>query len=139
MHFSQATEYGIIGLIELAKAGKEMPLADIAKKAHVPESFLAKIFQKLQRADVIVSRRGKGGGFSFPTKNLKMHLWRIHEIIEGSTSLQACVGKKEQSCECHRMYQCMLQEVWREAQGALEKTMKKWTIAKLVKKPGAIG
>ena len=134
MRFSQAMEYGITGLMELAKANQETSLSEIANRANVPESFLAKIFQKLHRAGVINSRRGKGGGFFFPPEKQSINLWEIHEIIEGPTSLQACVGDHEAHCGCSKMDHCLLQEVWREAQESLESVLKKRTIANLVQK-----
>ena len=133
MRFSQAMEYGILGIIELAKEDAEISLAEVASRARVPESFLAKIFQKLHKAGIIESRRGKGGGFLFPPKNKSITLLTVHEAIEGPTSVQACVGESEKNCKCHKMYHCLLQEVWREVQGSMEEVLKKWTIADLIK------
>ncbi len=133
IRFSQAVEYGFLGLIELAKAKKPLALGELAKRANVPDNFLAKIFQRLQRAGIVVSKRGKTGGFVFPENNSSLSLWKVLSAIEGSNTLQKCVGEKGRYCECDRNKKCLLQKVWSDAQKSLEDTMEKWTIADLLK------
>ncbi|MBI5413926.1 Rrf2 family transcriptional regulator [Candidatus Peregrinibacteria bacterium] len=132
IRFSQAVEYGVLGLVELAKAEKPLALVALSKKAGVPESFLAKIFQKLERSGIVVSKRGKSGGFRLPAKNHKVHLWKIYKVIEENSSLRRCVGESEKSCDCKKMSHCILQEAWQDAQKSLEKSLSSWTISGLL-------
>jgi len=60
MKLGRQSLYAIEGLLVLAAKpfGTVMLLRDIARSRQVPESFLAKIFQKLTRDGLVVSSRG---------------------------------------------------------------------------------
>ena len=60
MKLGKESLYAIDGLVVLAKnsIGTTMQLRDIADTARIPQNFLAKIFQKLNRAITVASSRG---------------------------------------------------------------------------------
>jgi Rrf2 family protein len=65
MKLSHTSEMAIHGLWELANqdGNERMLVAEIARRQSVSESYLAKIFHRLGKAGLVVSRRGKVGGF----------------------------------------------------------------------------
>jgi Rrf2 family protein len=66
MKLGKESRYAIEGLVVLAKKplGTTMQLRDIAVAAGVPSNFLAKIFQKLARANILASSRGAVRGYA---------------------------------------------------------------------------
>ena len=70
MKLGRQSLYAIDGLLVLAAkpVGTVMLLRDIARSRHVPESFLAKIFQKLTRGGLVVSSRGAVRGYALARK-----------------------------------------------------------------------
>ena len=66
MKLSQTSEMAIHGLWELALCAEEdrrLLVSEIARRHNVSESYLAKIFHRLGQAGIVLSRRGKVGGF----------------------------------------------------------------------------
>src|SRR3990172_9516882 len=66
MKLSRESEYGIQGLIHLAQqpSGTVTQLAGIAEAQGLPQSFLAKIFQKFLQYGLVRSFRGATRGYT---------------------------------------------------------------------------
>lgn len=61
---SQTTEYALRAMVWLAHAGPGLtPTSVLADETRVPFNYLAKVLQALAKADLIVGRRGVGGGY----------------------------------------------------------------------------
>ena len=54
------------------------------------EAHLAKVFQALNRAGVIRSRKGPGGGFVLNDNPKNISFLQIYEILEGPVSQSDC-------------------------------------------------
>ena len=73
--FSQTTEYALRAMALLAYApGQLVPTTTIAEESKVPPTYLAKVLQMLASAELIVGRRGVGGGYKLakPASDIKM-------------------------------------------------------------------
>jgi Rrf2 family iron-sulfur cluster assembly transcriptional regulator len=66
MQITKSEEYGLRGLIFLAQQPPEKVtlVSEVSKDQNIPESFLAKIFQRLSKAGLLRSVRGPNGGFT---------------------------------------------------------------------------
>lgn len=65
--FSKACEYAIKAVIFIAQAalaGKKTNVKQIAEATNAPEAFVAKILQPLSKKGILISNKGKQGGFS---------------------------------------------------------------------------
>src|SRR5262245_62861450 len=85
MIFSNTTEYAIRGLAELAcrSTGGTILLDQLVAGTNLPRDFLAKIFQRLVRAKLLTSAKGRGGGFALARPAHQITLLHIVEAIEG--------------------------------------------------------
>jgi len=110
--FSNATKYAIRTVLFLAanEEGKQKcKVSDIAKKLEIPKPFLSKILQKLAKADLISSSKGRGGGFFLTDDNLNKTLLDIIECIDGTNVLNECIlgqptCSDENPCPLHKYY-----------------------------------
>ena len=93
MQFTKAEEYGIFGIMYLATQpkGKITPLSEISENQHVPEKFLAKIFQSLCRSGLIRSHRGVKGGFTLGKTPDKISVKEVVESIQGPYYISKCL------------------------------------------------
>ena len=89
MQITRASEYGVLGLLALARRplGDVVMLETIAAEEDIPVSFLGKIFQGLARAGLVKSSRGSGGGFA---------LVREPATISALVVIEAVVVKKKE-------------------------------------------
>jgi len=119
---TRGTDYGIRGILYLAMQPFEQVtlLRDVAKSQDVPESYLAKIFQDLNRAELIRSHRGAKGGFSLARPASEITLRQVIEALQGPISLNRCLDIRE---VCPRQKVCAVSPVLRRAQEQLLETL----------------
>lgn len=86
MRVSTKGDYGVKALIDLALHADEGPVqrADIARRQHIPESYLDHLLAQLRRDGFIRSTRGPGGGHQLTRPASEMCLLHVIESLEGS-------------------------------------------------------
>ena len=93
---TQRSRYGLRAMILLADApmdGPPTPMSFIAKEAQVPRKFLEIILAELKSANLVVSTRGKQGGFHLARPSHLISLGDIIRVIEGPLALVPCVSR----------------------------------------------
>ena len=111
--FSKTCEYAIRATIIIAsesQLGNKVSLREIARKIDSPESFTAKILQKLAKNKLVESSKGNGGGF-FVSKEMlsKVKLGQIVLVFDGDAVYNRCsLGLQDCSeikpCPFHNQY-----------------------------------
>jgi Rrf2 family protein len=91
--FTTTTEYAIRGLAELASRSETEPvlLADLVADTDLPREFLAKVFQRLVKAGILHSAKGRGGGFSLARPGGEITVMDIVIALEGQQHFGGCV------------------------------------------------
>jgi Rrf2 family protein len=130
MIFSNATEYAIRGMSEIAGRDEAGPimLDDLIAGTGLPRDFLAKIFQKLVRAGLLASAKGRGGGFSLARESHEITLIDIVEAIEGPQPLDACVVGLER---CNDHMPCPQHDLYKPIRQRLKDYLRTTTLADL--------
>ena len=93
MRLSKASTYGLFAVLHIAKHGTTEPVQGrvIAKSCGLPLEYLLKILQQLVRARVILSERGRHGGFWMHKSPAETTLLEIVEAVEGTITGQFSV------------------------------------------------
>ncbi|HHB79962.1 MAG TPA: Rrf2 family transcriptional regulator [Saprospiraceae bacterium] len=110
--FSNATKYAIRTVLFIADKKdeeKKSKVSDIAKELAIPKPFLSKILQKLAKANLVSSSKGRGGGFYMTEENLQKTLLDIILCIDGSNVLNECIlgqptCSDDNPCPLHKYY-----------------------------------
>src|SRR4030042_5019444 len=131
MQITRSEEYGLKGVLFLAGKGPEKVylVSEISREQNIPETFLAKIFQRLSKAGLLRSIRGAKGGFSLGRPAREITMKEIIEVLEGPIALNRCLLRKG---ECKEERHCPLHEVWEEAQQRIVEILDKTTVEDLV-------
>lgn len=118
MIFTNATEYAIRGVAELAgrSTGGNMLLDQLVAGTDLPRDFMAKIFQKLVRGGILISAKGRGGGFAVARPAHEISLMQVVQAMEGPELLDRCVVGLDQcsdqmSCPQHDLYKPIRQRL----------------------------
>ncbi len=118
MIFGNSTEYAIRGLGELAgrSSGRTVLLDQLVAGTGLPRDFMAKIFQKLVRAGILRSAKGRGGGFALARPAHEITLMQIIEAIEGPQTFDRCVVglaacNDQMACPQHDLYKPIRQRL----------------------------
>jgi|SRR5687768_3760980 Rrf2 family protein len=102
MRLGRAAAYGMLALMTLARRDGDSPprrarhngngtngkssvaaAHEIARATGVPVEYLRKIMQRLSRARIVRSERGRAGGFSLRVPAHRITLLQVVEAIEG--------------------------------------------------------
>ena len=109
MQFTKAEEYGLIGMIYLARQprGTVVSLGEISRAEKIPDKFLAKIFQSLTKSGIVQSHRGVRGGFSLTKTPSKISMAEIVRSVQGEGDpMKCCINQKD----CHRIEECPIRK-----------------------------
>lgn len=127
--FSKACKYGIKAVIYIAVQSLQnvrVSLAEIAHEIDSPKSFTAKILQELARNKVIVSIKGKTGGYEVRKENMaQITLLQIVTSIDGDNIYTLCgLGLKK----CSEQYPCPIHKEFKIIREKLKITLENTTL-----------
>lgn len=111
---SKKTQYAFKALMHLAQQYEKGPvlIAEISRKRKIPLKFLENILLELKRADILDSKKGKGGGYFLAKNPKKVLLADVFRLINGPIALLPCVSLHfyerckncdEKSCGLHKV------------------------------------
>ena len=129
MKLSVKVDYACRVLAQLARQHGEGRLAhieELAKIEAVPANYLVQILSELRNGGLIVSRRGKQGGYVLSRAPEKITLYDIVKVIEGDL-LELGGNADGQSGR-------RVQQVWRDVRAAMEAKTRGYTLDMLVTK-----
>ncbi|MEX0628510.1 MAG: Rrf2 family transcriptional regulator [Cucumibacter sp.] len=113
---SQKAKYALRALIALSKAEADEPLmiSGIAESQNIPKKFLEQILLDLKHHGIVISRRGKAGGYLLLRRPENITFGEVLRIIDGPVAPLPCLSKmayrrcedcqNEQTCEIRRVF-----------------------------------
>ena len=90
---SRGCEYALQAVIYLAAQPPNTPVLqrDISSALNIPPHFLGKVLQVLSRHHIVISRKGKTGGFLLGRSPKDIIPYDIIEAVDGAEFLDHCV------------------------------------------------
>ncbi len=91
---SKKSQYAFKALTYLSEKYKEGPvlISEIAAKRKIPLKFLESILLELKKADILDSKKGKGGGYFLKQKPEKVKVSTVIRLINGPIAMLPCVS-----------------------------------------------
>ena len=88
---SSKSRYGIAALLALTEFYNSglLQIKDIASRCDIPHQFLEQIFNRLGKAGIIKSTRGKNGGYQLAKPPGQITVLHIVNALEGNIALVA--------------------------------------------------
>jgi len=88
MRISKRAEYALRALAILATRDPRSPIQihDLAETGRIPLKFLEQILLVLRRADILVSKRGLGGGYRLSRSPAAINLAEVIQLMDGPWS-----------------------------------------------------
>ncbi|MCF7902578.1 MAG: Rrf2 family transcriptional regulator [Candidatus Marinimicrobia bacterium] len=122
--FSKKCEYALQALLFMAEYRHEGPLSAerIATHLDIPKEFISKILQSLTKSNIVISQRGKAGGFRLARLPEKISLMDVVENIDGLGVFSDClIGHPS----CNPEAPCPLHHSWAPLRSQLKHLMEK--------------
>ncbi len=130
--FSRGCEYAFQAVLYLGLKAHNGPIhqRDISRALNIPPHFLGKILQLLSHRGLIISQKGKTGGFLLGRSPKDISLYDIVEALDGTEFLDACIlGFRE----CSDENPCPLHFQWKEAQRIIIQMLRSGIVDELSK------
>ena len=118
---SKKSQYAFRALSYLVGKKDEGPvlIADIANEKKIPLRFLENILLELKKAEILDSKKGKGGGYFLNVDPTLVSLATIIRLVNGPIAMIPCVSLNfhEQCLNCNQEH-CGLHDVLIEVRDA---------------------
>jgi Rrf2 family transcriptional regulator, nitric oxide-sensitive transcriptional repressor len=127
--FSQTVEYALRAVAHLAQhSPKPQTTTQIADATQIPPAYLSKVIQKMNRQDLVLSKRGSGGGVSLKKTPDKITVFEVVNAVDPICRIEECpLGRA-----AHKHKLCPLHQRLDEAMGMVEKTFKNTKISEIL-------
>jgi FeS assembly SUF system regulator len=90
IRMSKLTDYAIVLLAHLARGERTLTAQELATRSRVPLPTVSKLCKELSRAGIVVSHRGRHGGYSLARGADAISIAEIVEALEGPIALTEC-------------------------------------------------
>lgn len=113
---SQKAKYALRALVALCRVapGESLMISEISRAQAIPKKFLEQILLELKRAGIVMSRRGRLGGYVLLRPADKVTFGEVLRLIDGPIAPLPCLSKiayrkcadcgEEDSCEIRQVF-----------------------------------
>jgi len=133
MRLTAKGRYAITAMLDIAlheREGAIVPLADIAMRQDISQSYLEQLFACLRRQRLVRSIRGPGGGYRLDRDADCITLAEVILAVKEPLDSTRCGGKKN----CLGNQPCLTHTLWAELNGWITDFLRNMTLADLARK-----
>jgi len=135
---SKKSKYAIHALVHLASvdSGKPVQAESIAKAQRIPKKFLESILLDLKNAGILVSKKGRFGGYLLARDAETINLAEVIRIFDGALAFLPCVTHKYyQRCdECPDENLCGVRDIFLELRNETVEILKRSSLSEILKR-----
>lgn len=113
---STTGEYALRAAVHLAQEGRARTSAEIAEATMAPHGYLSKMMQQLVRAGLVLSQRGRNGGFVLARDASEIS---VLDVLRAVDAAPGRIGKCPLGIEGHARL-CPLHRLLDQAMGEVE-------------------
>ena len=129
---SKKSQYAFKALSYLVEKRENGPIliSEISENKNIPLKFLENILLQLKKAEILDSKKGKGGGYFFKLKPSQIPLARVIRLLDGPIAPLSCVSLHfyERCKNCDEKH-CGLHDMMAKVRDANLKLLEKKTVA----------
>ncbi|CAN7455356.1 MULTISPECIES: RrF2 family transcriptional regulator [unclassified Rhizobium] len=130
---SQKAKYALRALAALARAEAKRPMliAEIAEQQKIPKKFLEQILLDLKHRGLVMSKRGKEGGYLLLRPPHEITFGEVLRMIDGPIAPLPCLSQTAyRKCDdCLSEAECEIRHVFARVADATREVLFKSTIA----------
>ena len=133
MLLSRKAKYGLKALLALAEAAGRGPVlvSDLADRDAIPKKFLEAILLELKRRGLVVSRKGKGGGYMLHRAADEITFSDVIRALDGPLAAVPCVSQTayRKCVECVDEATCGVRFAMKDVRDATARILDNTTLA----------
>ncbi len=137
MKLSKRGEYALRSLINLgiaAEVGRKLvQVSELADFEQLPVKFLEQIVQTLKDGGLVISVRGKYGGYRLARPAREIRIGEVVRLIDGPLAPIGCVSQTAyEKCTCPDESHCGLRMLMLDVRNAIAGILDRYTLADVV-------
>ena len=115
MKLSSKGRYAVMALADLAKFDPKEPISlrDISLRQGISLVYLEQLFLKLKKNKIVVSIRGKKGGYILNKKASEINISEVFLAVEEKVKTVGCEKNSKKGCN-GRSAKCITHNLWDE-------------------------
>ena len=112
MDLNTKGRYAVMAMADLARHGGEaaVPLTDIAERQQISLAYLEQLFQRLRKAGVVESARGRLGGYRLARGMEAITVAEVMAAVEEPVVMTRCQGHGVVGCVAGD--RCLTHDLW---------------------------
>jgi Rrf2 family protein len=140
MNFNKSTRYALYAALEMAQLEDQgqVTVSQVAQRYRIPETALAKAFQRLVRSGLAAGTRGVGGGYRLVKDPSKITVLDVVSVFEPPRPLRQCLVQDQPGKPCSDFTTCRLRKLFDEVDQTARSTFASVTLDTLVGKRSRI-
>jgi len=131
---SQKARYALRAMLCLARKDKPLPIRSIAEDEHIPRKFLELILLELKSHGLVLSHRGKTGGYELAKPADAISFADVMRAVDGPLALAPCASRTAyRRCkDCPDPEECEIRATLLEVRDASAAILEACTLASAV-------
>lgn len=128
LKLTKRTDYGLIAMRHLATQplGGACSASEMAEEYGIPPELLAKILQRLAKAQLLKSQHGTRGGYALARDARSISAFEVIQAIEGPLFMTSCHTHRG---DCNQSARCTVREPLRRLSEKLEQALMRMKIS----------
>jgi Rrf2 family cysteine metabolism transcriptional repressor len=136
MNLNKSTRYALYAALEMAQLEEagQVTVSQVAQRYHIPETALAKAFQRLVRSGLARGTRGVGGGYHLAKEPSKITVLDVISVFQPPRPSRQCLVQDQAEQPCSDFGSCRLRKLFDEVEETAQSTYASVTLDTLVGK-----
>ena len=123
IRMSKLTDYAIVILAHLARSPGTQTAHELAESSRVPLPTVSKLAKELSKAGLVISHRGRNGGYGLARPADQISVAEIVEALEGPIALTEC-ARPGGKTDCDIEDTCLARASWDPVSRAIETALR---------------
>jgi Rrf2 family protein len=137
---SQKAKYALRALVALTKVptGESLMISEISRGQAIPKKFLEQILLELKHHGIVMSKRGKFGGYGLLMPAAQITFGQVLRIIDGPIAPLPCLSRiaYRRCADCLTEEECEIRRVFAKVATSARDVLDRTTIADSLGGPG---
>ncbi len=134
---NKLTDYATVVLIEIVRSNVVRSSQHLSKRTGIPLPTVAKLMKNLNKAGLVSSQRGAGGGYALSRKPGDISIADVIQAVEGPIALTACADTSDEHCGIESV--CPVQGKWNRVNTAVRVALGEVTLADMAEDVAGFG
>jgi Rrf2 family protein len=130
---SQKAKYALRALVALSRVppGESVMISEISREQVIPKKFLEQILLELKRAGIVISKRGRLGGYVLLKAPEQVTFGEVLRLIDGPIAPLPCLSKiaYRKCADCGDEASCEIRHVFARVAAATRDVLDRTTLA----------